>query len=106
MQDYTSWRHDLFCMQGVGADSDMDLRRRSECPCRMQRAAIRNSAAVPASRRSAAGSMGMPVLLQARPTPPPIGVSRMGLGAGASTQNFQAADMERLRKTAGKANLP
>ena len=49
------------------------------------------------------GSMGMPMLLQARPAPQVIGVSRVGLGAGASTQQFQTADMERLRKTAGDA---
>ena len=60
---------------------------------------------VSASRKSATGSMGTPVLLQARPTPAPIGISRIGLGAGMSTNHFQVADMERLRKTAGQAVL-
>ncbi|CAL5229872.1 g13283 [Coccomyxa viridis] len=43
--------------------------------------------------------MGMP-MLQARPTPSPIGMSSIGLGVGVSTNHFQTADMERLRKTA------
>ena len=49
--------------------------------------------------------MGMPMLLQARPTPPPVGMSSIGLGAGVSTHHFQTADMERLRKTAGNAGI-
>lgn len=92
------------CVQGVDADSDVDFASPLN-GIREAGSTGQGSAVDPASCKSRTSSMGMPMLLQARPTPPPAGVSRTGLGAGISTQHFQTADMERLRKTAGKESF-
>ena len=99
-----SWQHDPSCMQVVDADSAMDFGSPLD-GIKEAGSSGWGSAVGPASCKSRTSSMSLPMLLQARPTPPPIGVSRTGLGAGISTHHFQNADMERLRKTAGKESL-